>query len=61
MISSSVDSNEQTELTSKMETVVDREQAGSSGGEAGGWRERAKKKKKEKEPRDTDNSVEIAG
>ena len=53
-----MESNEQTELTSKIDTLIDGEQADSSG--KGGW-EMEGLSKKEKELMDMDNSMVIAG
>ena len=53
-----MESNEQTELTSKTERLTDRQQAESSEGE---WLGVEGSSKKEKGLMDMDNSVEIAG
>ena len=56
-----MESNEQTELTSEIDTGSYIEQADSSGGDTLGVEGSSKKEKKEKELTDTDNSVVIAG
>ena len=40
-----MESNEQTELTNKIQTDIDREQGDSSREAVPGWRDRAKKKR----------------